>query len=109
MTISASSAYAFGEVLHKPHSLNRPLSEGWTFYAILLGSACAAGALVLIPNAPLTYIVLVVNVIAVLAMPPALLFVVLLVNDPEVIGGHANGRWANIAAIGVTVALVVAG
>jgi Mn2+/Fe2+ NRAMP family transporter len=109
MTISVSSAYAFGEVLHKPHSLNIPLSEGWGFYAILLGSACAAGGLVLIPNAPLTYIVLIVNVIATLAMPPALLFLVLLVNDRKLLGAHANGRWANIAAIAVTAGLVIAG
>ncbi len=109
MTISASSAYAFGEVLHKPHSLNIPLSEGWGFYAILLGSAAAAAALVLLPNAPLTYIVLIVNVIATLAMPPALLFLVLLVNDREIIGSHANGFWANVAAIAVTVGLVAAG
>ncbi len=109
MTISTSSAYAFGEVLHKPHSLNRPLSEGWSFYGILMGSAFAAGALVLIPNVPLTYIVLIVNVIAVLAMPPALLFLVLLVNDPEVMGPHVNGRWANIGAITVTVLLILAG
>ncbi len=109
MTISASSAYAFGEVLHKPHSLNIPLSEGWGFYAILLGSAAAAAALVLLPNAPLTYIVLIVNVIATLAMPPALLFLVLLVNDREIIGAHANGVWANVAAIAVTVGLVAAG
>jgi Mn2+/Fe2+ NRAMP family transporter len=109
MTISASSAYAFGEVLHKPHSLNIPLSEGWGFYAILLGSAAAAAALVLVPNAPLTYIVLIVNVIATLAMPPALLFLVLLVNDREIIGSHANSRGMNIAAITVTVGLVAAG
>jgi Mn2+/Fe2+ NRAMP family transporter len=109
MTISASSAYAFGEVLHKPHSLNIPLSEGWGFYAILLGSAAAAAALVLLPNAPLTYIVLIVNVIATLAMPPALLFLVLLVNDREIIGAHANGVWANVAAIAVTVGLVAVG
>lgn len=109
MTISASSAYAFGEVLRKPHSLNIPISEGWGFYAILLGSAAAAAGLVLLPNAPLTYIVLIVNVIATLAMPPALLFLVLLVNDQDVLGKHANGRWANVAAIAVTVALVVAG
>lgn len=109
MTISASSAYAFGEVLHKPHSLNRPLSEGWTFYAVLLGSAVAAGALVLIPNAPLTYIVLIVNVIAVLAMPPAILFLVLLVNDKALMGAHTNGWWGNLAAYAITAALILAG
>jgi Mn2+/Fe2+ NRAMP family transporter len=109
MTISTSSAYAFGEVLHKPHSLNRPLWEGWPFYSILLASAFAAAALVLIPHAPLTYIVLIVNVIAVLAMPPALLFLVLLVNDPVVMGEHTNGRWANVAVVTVGVLLVMAG
>ena len=109
MTISTSSAYAFGEVFHHPHSLNRPLWEGWSFYGILLASAFAAGALVLLPNAPLTYIVLVVNVIAVLAMPPALLFLVLLCNDREIMGEHASGRWGNIAIVTVTVLLILAG
>ncbi len=109
MTISTSSAYAFGEVLHQPHSLNRPLWEGWWFYGILLASASAAGALVLIPNVPLTYIVLIVNVIAVLAMPPALLFLVLLCNDRELMGEHTTGLWGNIAIVAVTVLLVLAG
>jgi Mn2+/Fe2+ NRAMP family transporter len=109
MTISTSSAYAFGEVLGTPHSLNRPLWESWGFYAVLLGSAFAAGALVLIPGAPLEYIILVVNVIAVLAMPPALLFLVLLCNDHEVMGEHTTGRWGNIAVWTVTVLLVLAG
>ncbi|HEV2357657.1 MAG TPA: divalent metal cation transporter [bacterium] len=109
MTISTSSAYAFGEVLGTPHSLNRPLWESWSFYAVLLGSAFAAGALVLIPGAPLEYIILVVNVIAVLAMPPALLFLVVLCNDREVMGEHTTGRWGNIAVWTVTVLLVLAG
>jgi Mn2+/Fe2+ NRAMP family transporter len=109
MTISTSSAYAFAEVFHKPRSLNRPVREAWPFYGVLLASAFAAAALVLIPHAPLTYIVLIVNVIAVLAMPPALLFLVLLVNDPVVMGKHTNGRWANFAVVSVTVLLLAAG
>jgi Mn2+/Fe2+ NRAMP family transporter len=109
ITISTSSAYAFGEVMHTGHSLNRPLRDAWPFYAILTGSAFLAAGLVLIPAAPLEYIVLAVNVIAVLAMPPALAFLLLLVNDPEVMGEHVNGRWANAAAIAVTVLLIAAG
>jgi len=109
MTISTSSAYAFGEVFGTPHSLNRPLRESWGFYAVLLGSAFAAGAVVLVPHAPLEYIVLIVNVIAVLAMPPALLFLVLLVNDPAVMGEHTNGPWANGAVLIATVLLILAG
>ena len=109
ITISTSSAYAFGEVLHTGHSLNRPLREAWPFYVILIGSACAAAALVLMPHFPLEFVVLTVNVIAVLAMPPALAFLLLLVNDRELMGEHVNGRWANAAGITVTVLLICAG
>src|SRR5271156_2993543 len=109
IAISTSSAYAFGEVLHTGHSLNRPLREAWPFYSTLLGSACAAAAIVLIPHAPLEFVVLTVNVIAVLAMPPALAFLILLVNDRDVMGEHVNGFWANVAGIAVTVLLVCVG
>jgi Mn2+/Fe2+ NRAMP family transporter len=109
IAISTSSAYAFGEVLQTGHSLNRPLRDAWPFYLVLLGSASAAAALVLIPNFPLEFVVLTVNVIAVLAMPPALAFLLLLVNDPEVMGEYVNGTWANVAGIGVTVLLIIAG
>jgi Mn2+/Fe2+ NRAMP family transporter len=109
IAISTSSAYAFGEVLETGHSLNRPLGEGWPFYSTLLGSACAAAALVLIPRAPLEFIVLIVNVIAVLAMPPALAFLMLLVNDRNVMGEHVNGFWENVAGISVTVLLITVG
>jgi len=85
------------------------LRDAWPFYSTLLGSACAAAALVLIPGAPLEFVVLTVNVIAVLAMPPALAFLILLVNDRDVMGEHANGFWENAAGIGVTVLLVAVG
>jgi Mn2+/Fe2+ NRAMP family transporter len=109
IAISTSSAYAFGEVLQTGHSLNRPMREAWPFYSTLLGSACAAAGLVLIPHAPLEFVVLTVNVIAVLAMPPALAFLILLVNDRDVMGEHVNGFWANAAGIAVTVLLVCVG
>jgi Mn2+/Fe2+ NRAMP family transporter len=109
ITISTSSAYAFGEVFHTGHSLNRPLREAWPFYLTLLGSACAAAGLVLIPQFPLEFVILTVNVIAVLAMPPALAFLLLLVNDKELMGEHVNGFWDNVGGVTVTVFLVCAG
>jgi Mn2+/Fe2+ NRAMP family transporter len=109
ITISTSSAYAFGEVFRTGHSLNRPLREAWPFYLTLMGSACAAAGLVLIPHLPLEFVVLTVNVIAVLAMPPALAFLLLLVNDREMMGEHVNGFWLNAAGITVTVLLISVG
>ncbi len=109
ITISSSSAYAFGEVTGTAHSLNRPLREARGFYAVMIAGTTLAALIVLIPNAPLTLIVLVVNVIATLAMPPALIFLILLVNDRTVMGEYVNGRIANVLAVGVTVFLVSAG
>lgn len=109
ITISSSSAYAFGEVTGRSHSLNSSLREGWPFYAILVAAAGIAATLVLIPNAPLVFIVLIVNVIATLAMPPAIVFLLLLVNDREIMGEHANGRLGNVFGIAVTIFLVLAG
>jgi Mn2+/Fe2+ NRAMP family transporter len=109
VTISTSSAYAFGEVAHRPHSLNLPFQQGKSFYLVLLLEAAAAGGLVLIPGIPLVYIVLVVNVIAVLAMPPALLFLYMLVNDRQIMGELVSPLWANTLALGVVIVLISAG
>ena len=109
ITISTSSAYAFGEVARRPHSLNLPFRQGQSFYLVLLIEAVAAASLVLIPGIPLVYIVLVVNVIAVLAMPPALLFLYMLVNDREIMGELVSPLWANVLALGVVTVLIAAG
>jgi Mn2+/Fe2+ NRAMP family transporter len=109
ITISTSSAYAFGEVARRPHSLNLPFRQGRSFYLVLLLEAVAAAGLVLIPGIPLVYIVLLVNVIAVLAMPPALLFLYMLVNDREIMGTLVSPLWANVLALGVVTVLIGAG
>jgi Mn2+/Fe2+ NRAMP family transporter len=109
ITISTSSAYAFGEVARRPHSLNLPFRDGKSFYLVLLVEAIAAAGLVLIPGIPLVYIVLLVNVIAVLAMPPALLFLYMLVNDREIMGELVSPTWANALALAVVIILVCAG
>jgi Mn2+/Fe2+ NRAMP family transporter len=109
ITISISSAYAFGEVTRRPHSLNLPINQGKWFYAVLLAGAAAAGALTLLPGLPMVSVILVVNVIAVLAMPPALVFLYMLVNDREIVGDLVSPRWANLLTASVVVLLVLAG
>ena len=108
MTISASSAYAGGEVLRARHSLNATFASARVFYLIVGASVVFAAAVVLIPNAPLLAITIAVNVIATLLMAPALLFLLLLANDREVIGSLANGLKSNLlgGAIVATIALM---
>jgi Mn2+/Fe2+ NRAMP family transporter len=109
ITISTSSAYAFGEVARRPHSLNLPLREGKAFYSVVFLCAAAAAAIVLVPGLPLVNVVLIVNVIAVLAMPPALVFLFMLVNDKEIMGNMVSPRWANMLAALIVILLVSAG
>jgi Mn2+/Fe2+ NRAMP family transporter len=54
-------------------------------------------------------VVLLVNVIAVLAMPPALVFLYMLANDREVMGDLVSPMWAKILAASVVVFLTLAG
>ncbi len=109
MTISASSAYALGEVLHTRHSLNAGFLDGKAFYACAIGSVAFAAAIVLIPNAPLLAITLAVNVIATLLMAPALLFLLLLANDHEIIGALANNARSNWFGGAIVVAIALMG
>jgi Mn2+/Fe2+ NRAMP family transporter len=109
MTISTSSAYAFGETARASHSLNLDFSQGRLFYATAVVSTLFAAAVVLIPGAPLLAITLAVNVIATLLMAPALLLLLLLVNDREIMGAQANGLWGNLVGGGIVVGIVLVG
>ena len=106
ITISLSSAWAAGEVSGRRHSLNASLRQAPLFYGIYVGSIAAAAAVVLIPGAPLQLITLTVQVIATLLMPPALTFLLLLANDPEIMGEHRNRLGANLFTGGI-VALIL--
>ncbi len=107
--ISTSSAYAFGEVSRVPSSLNRKFKEAPWFYASLLGGAILAGAVVLIPGAPLQAISITVNVIATLLMPPALLFLIILVNDRDIMGQLVNRSLGNVFGWIIIVAITLMG
>ncbi|PWI58353.1 hypothetical protein BM613_03805 [Sulfoacidibacillus thermotolerans] len=109
VAISTSSAYAFGEVTQKAHSLNRTFREAKGFYLVLLLVAGLSGSVVLIPGFPLEFVVLIVNVLAVLTMPPAIGFLLLLVNDKEIMGEHRSGWLLNTLGIGVGAFVSLAG
>ncbi len=103
ITISSSSSYAFGEILRTHSSFNAGFREGRLFYASGILSLLVAAAIVLIPNAPLLAMTNAVNVIATLLMAPAIVLLLLLANDREVVGSLANGPLGNLAG-GIVVA-----
>jgi Mn2+/Fe2+ NRAMP family transporter len=106
--ISLSSAWAYGEVKGWPHSLHKPIREAPGFYAIYILCIAAAGAIVLIPGAPLQLIILGVQVLAGVILPSAVIFLQLLLNDRELLGSEfVNRRWNNIVNWSIIVLLFV--
>lgn len=84
--VSLSTAYAFGDVFKLRHSLHHKLSEAKAFYGTFMGMIILAGAIVLIPNAPLGLLTLAVQALAGILLPSATVFLVLLCNDRDVLG-----------------------
>src|ERR1700730_273465 len=91
--ISLASSWAFGEVFGWAHSLNNKVREAPWFYAYYFFDLLLAGTVVLIPRAPLVLITLFVQVIATTLLPPALVFLILLLNDKKTMGERVNTRW----------------
>ncbi len=108
-TIATSSAYAFGEVTGQGHSLNRRFRDAPGFYAVMIAVAAVSGLVVLTPGFPLEAVVILVNVVAVLTMPPAIGFLLILANDREVMGPHVNTPLLNVLGIGVGAFVSLAG
>jgi len=101
LTISASTAYAAGECIGVSHSFNSTPRHAAIFYAANLGAALIAAAVILIPGAPLLSIALNANVLATVLLPVALVFMLMLANDHQLMGRRANRRSTNL--IGGTV------
>jgi Mn2+/Fe2+ NRAMP family transporter len=62
---------------------------------------------VLIPNAPLVLITLFVQVIAVTLLPAALVFLILLLNNEEIMGKYKNTTFQNIAGTAIVAAIII--
>ncbi len=107
IALTASTSWAMGEAFHWPKSINLPVKQAWRFYVPGLLSAVMAAGVVLIPNAPLGFLNLTVQVIASIFMPAALLFLLLLLNDREIMGQFVNRKWQNLMAYVIVGLLVV--
>jgi NRAMP (natural resistance-associated macrophage protein)-like metal ion transporter len=104
--ISLASSWAFGEVWGWAHSLNNKVKEAPWFYALYLFILITAGIVVLIPNAPLVLITLFVQVIAVTLLPAALVFLIILLNNEEIMGKYKNTLRQNILSTIIVIFII---
>ena len=106
--VTLSTSYAFGDVFGIRHSLHRKFRDARPFYASYGAMIAVAAGIVLIPGAPLGLLTTAVQALAGVLLPSASVFLLLLCNDPQVLGPWMNHRWLNILAsviIGVLLAL----
>jgi Mn2+/Fe2+ NRAMP family transporter len=106
--VTLATSYAFGDVFNLRHSLHRSFREARPFYASFAALVALAAGVVLIPHAPLGLITISVQALAGVLLPSASVFLLLLCNDPEVLGPWVNPPWLNALAsliVGVLVML----
>jgi Mn2+/Fe2+ NRAMP family transporter len=104
--LTLSTSYAFGDVFGTRSSLHRSFREARSFYGIFTAIVAAAAAIVLIPGAPLGVITEAVQALAGVLLPSAIVFLLLLCNEREVLGPWRNRMWLNALA-GVVIAVLV--
>ena len=105
--ISLASSWAVGEVFGWAHSLNNKVREAPWFYLFYFGMLVIAGVVVLIPGAPLVLITLFVQVIAVTLLPAALVFLILLLNDEELMGKYKNNLFQNVVTSIIVAGIII--
>jgi hypothetical protein len=106
--VSLSTSYAFGDSFGRKHSLHRTIRTAPVFYLAYGGQIVAASLVVLLSsNALLGTLTQWVQVLAGILLPSAILFLVLLCNDKDILGPWVNKTWQNVVAFTIIGVLIV--
>jgi NRAMP (natural resistance-associated macrophage protein)-like metal ion transporter len=105
--VTLSSAYAFADLFGIRHSLHRRVREAKGFYVTYAAMVAVSAGVVLVPHAPLGLINLGVQVLAGTLLPSAIVFLLLLANDPAVLGPYVNTPRQNVVASVIVAVLVL--
>ena len=89
--VTLATSYAFGDVFGIKHSLHRKFRDAKAFYASYTAVVVAGRRRsCCIPGAPLGLLTTAVQALAGVLLPSASVFLLLLCNDPEVLGPWVN-------------------
>jgi Mn2+/Fe2+ NRAMP family transporter len=108
--VTLATSYVLGDVFGSRGSLHRKFSEEKGFYSMFAAIIVVAAGIVLIPGAPLGVITESVQALCGILLPMTTLFLLMLCNDPEVLGPWVNPPWLKaFASIVVGVLIVLSG
>jgi Mn2+/Fe2+ NRAMP family transporter len=102
-----STAYTVCEGLGFESGVGRRFSEAPVFYWLYTVLIVAGAGCILFPNLPLVKISILSQVINGIAIPPVLVFMLLLVNKKDLMGEYVNSHLYNIIAWATTVIMTL--
>src|SRR5438067_3677623 len=106
-----STAYAVCEGLGLESGLDKRFEEAPAFYWLYTLLIVFGAGFILIPRFPLFRVMVLSQVANGILLPFVLIFVLLLVNDKELMGSYVNSKWYNVVSwttVGVMIALTIA-
>jgi Mn2+/Fe2+ NRAMP family transporter len=106
-----STAYAVCEGLGFESGLDKKFHEAPAFYWLYTALIVLGAAVVLVPRLPLVYVTVLSQVANGVVLPVVLVFMLLLTNDKELMGGYANSRRFNVIAwttVAITILMTLA-
>lgn len=107
MIIPLSTTYAICESFGFESGLNNSYKDAPIFYGIFTFMIIFSAALVLIPGLSLVNIMLFTQQLAGVLCPIILIFMVMLINDKNVMGEHVNNKLQNVI-VWITVIFIIA-
>ncbi|GEJ56334.1 Nramp family divalent metal transporter [Anaeromyxobacter diazotrophicus] len=102
-----ATAYYICEAFGWESGIDKKWGEARQFYGLYTGIVALGAAVVLVPHLPLLKIMLVSQVVNGMLLPFILIFMLLLVNKPKLMGEHRNGPWFNAIAWATTAIMIV--
>ena len=108
MIVPLATAYYICEAMGWEAGVNKSFKEAPQFMGIYTMMIAAGAVVVLVPNAPLVFLMVLSAVVNGLMLPFVLIFVIMLINNPKIMGEFVNSRVYNVISWGtvVTVALL---
>jgi NRAMP (natural resistance-associated macrophage protein)-like metal ion transporter len=107
-TVTLASSYALGDVSGLRQSLNAKVRDAKAFYGVVALLIALAGTCVLATTPTAQGIItLAVQAACGILLPVTTVFALLLCNDRQVLGPWSNGRWQNLVATAIVLALFV--
>jgi NRAMP (natural resistance-associated macrophage protein)-like metal ion transporter len=106
-----STAYAVCEGLGLESGLDKRFEEAPAFYWLYTLLIVFGAGVILIPRFPLFRVMVLSQVANGVLLPFVLIFVLLLVNDRELMGNYVNSKWYNVVSwltVGVMIVLTIA-